>query len=131
MRVWDAGATGAGERLSQVQGTLDALCRTTPADQPVFVRDARWLIPLAQSPTTDSLAGYFEVLEHIDGSLSEADRLEIHKAAVQLAGGHLRSPWRRGQARLGERLAQAAAYRCGRPTAVRLSPAAPELGETC
>jgi hypothetical protein len=94
MRLWDAGADGAGERLSQVQGTLAALRRTTPADQPLLVRDARWLIPLAQSPTTDELAGYFAVLEDIAGSLTGEDRLEIHKAAVQMAGGHLRSQLR-------------------------------------
>ena len=94
MRIWDAGADSAGERLAQVQGTLAAQCATAPADQPVFVRDARWLLPLAQSPTTDELAGYFQVLELIEGSFREADRLEVHKAAVQMAGGHLRSQLR-------------------------------------
>jgi hypothetical protein len=94
MRIWDAGANPAGERLSQVQGTLDALLRTTPATQPVLVRDARWLFPLAQSPTTDELGAYFEVLDHIAGSLTHQDRLEIHKAAVQMAGAHLRSQLR-------------------------------------
>src|SRR5215831_1618109 len=67
MRLWDAGSTSAPERvedrLSQVQGLLDHLWRVSPADQPVLVRDARWLIPVAQSPTTDELAGYFEVAE--------------------------------------------------------------------
>ena len=102
MRLWDgprlatpagdeAESTGAGERLSQLQGALDQLRATTPADQPMFVRDARWLIPLAQSPATDELGAYFDVAEHIAGSFSEADRQEIHKANVCMAGGHLRS----------------------------------------
>ena len=82
------------DRLSQVQGVLDQLWRITPADQPVLVRDARWLIPVAQSPTTDELAGYFEVAEQIAETLSEEDRIEIHKAGVRMAGGHLRSQLR-------------------------------------
>jgi hypothetical protein len=94
MRLWDAEAGSAGDRLAQIQGLLDQLWRSSPADQPVFVRDARWLIPLAQSPTTDELGGYFEVAEKIAQSLSEQDRIEIHKASVQMAGGHLRSQLR-------------------------------------
>ncbi|HEY2379747.1 MAG TPA: hypothetical protein VGK48_01075 [Terriglobia bacterium] len=101
MRLWDAGdAVSPGapdrieDRLAQVQGLLDQLWRITPADQPVLVRDARWLIPLAQSPTTDELAGYFEIAEQIAETLSEADRLEIQKAGVRMAGGHLRSQLR-------------------------------------
>lgn len=94
MRVWDAEAAGAAERLAQVQRVLDELSRTAPADQPVFVRDARWLLPLAQSPTTDRLHGYFEVIERISATLSAEDRLEIHKASVRMAGGHLRSQLR-------------------------------------
>ncbi len=94
MRLWDAGSSSAGDRLSQLQGVLDQLWRSAPAEQPVLVRDARWLVPLAQSPTTDDLAPYFEVAERIAESLSEADRIEIHKASVQTAGGHLRSQLR-------------------------------------
>jgi hypothetical protein len=98
MRLWDAGSPSASDRiedrLSQVQGVLDQLWRTTPADQPVLVRDARWLMPLAQSPTTDELSGYFEVLQQIAETLSEDDRIEIHKAGVRMAGGHLRSQLR-------------------------------------
>jgi hypothetical protein len=94
MRLWDAGSSSAGERLSQVQGLLDQLWKGSPADQPVLVRDARWLIPLAQSPTTDELAGYFTVAKLVAETLPEADRLEIQKAAVQMAGGHLRSQLR-------------------------------------
>jgi hypothetical protein len=97
MRAWDAGATDAGERLAQVQGVLDGLRRCTPADQPLFVRDARWLLPLAQSPTTDELAAYFVVLELITASFAEADRIEIHQAGVLMAGGHLRSQLRHYQ----------------------------------
>ena len=33
MRVWDAGASGAGDRLAQVQGVLDQLWTATPADR--------------------------------------------------------------------------------------------------
>ncbi len=95
MRLWDgAGSSSAGDRLAQVQGVLDRLWRTTPPDQPVLVRDARWLIPVAQSPTTDELGPYFEVAERVSETLSETDRLEIQKASVQMAGGHLRSQLR-------------------------------------
>lgn len=94
MRLWDADAHGAGERLAQVQGVLDELWRTAPADQPVLVRDARWLFALAQSPTTDELHGYFEVAERIAETLPDEDRIEINKASVRMAGGHLRSQLR-------------------------------------
>ena len=94
MRVWDSGSQSAGDRLSQVQGVLDQLWKTTPADQPVLVRDARWLFALAQSPTTDELWAYFEVAERIAESLSAEDRIEIQKAGVRMAGGHLRSQLR-------------------------------------
>ena len=91
MRLWDVEASSAGDRLSHVQGVLDQLWKTTPADQPVLVRDARWLIQLAQSPATDDLGAYFEVAEKIAETLSEEDRIEIHKAGVRMAAGHLRS----------------------------------------
>jgi hypothetical protein len=98
MRLWDSGSSSAPDpvedRLSQLQGVLDQLWRITPADQPVLVRDARWLIPVAQSPTTDELGGYFEVAQQIAENLSEQDRIEIHNAAVRMAGGHLRSQLR-------------------------------------
>src|SRR5205823_592916 len=45
----DEDASGAGGRLAEIQGVLDELWRSSPANQPVLVRDARWLIPLAQS----------------------------------------------------------------------------------
>jgi hypothetical protein len=101
MRVWDAGlvrpslgeggSSSAGDRLSHVQGVLDQLWTITPADQPVLVRDARWLIQMAQSPATDELGAYFEVAEQVAETLSDEDRIEIHKAGVRMAAGHLRS----------------------------------------
>jgi hypothetical protein len=94
MRLWDdeSGAPDRiKDRLAHVQGLLDQLWTTTPADQPIFVRDARWLIQMAQSPATDALGAYFEVAEQIDETLSEEDRIEIHKAGVRMAAGHLRS----------------------------------------
>jgi len=91
MRVWDDEASSAGDRLSHVQGVLDQLWTITPADQPVLVRDARWLIQMAQSPATDDLGAYFEVAEKIAETLSPEDRIEIHKAGVRMTGGHLRS----------------------------------------
>jgi len=98
MRLWDAGSSSAPDRvedrLSQVQGLLDQLWSATPADQPVLVRDARWLIPLAQSPTTDELAGYFEVAKQVAETLSEENQIEIQRAGVRMAGGHLRSQLR-------------------------------------
>ena len=92
MRLWDAGSPN--ERLSKVQRLLDELARTTPADQPVLVRDARWLFALAQSPTTDELHGSFEIAERIAETLPDDDRLEALKAGVRMAGGHLRSQLR-------------------------------------
>jgi hypothetical protein len=91
MRLWDDESSTAADRLSHLQGLLDHLWTTTPADQPMFVRDARWLIQMAQSPATDALGAYFEVAEKIEQTLSEEDRIEIHKAGVRMAAGHLRS----------------------------------------
>jgi hypothetical protein len=93
MRVWDAGSDTAIDRLSQVQAVLARLWHGSPGDQPVFVRDARWLVPLAQSPATDDLGAYFDVAEQI-AALPDADRLEMHRAGVLLAAGHLRSQTR-------------------------------------
>lgn len=91
MRVWDEESSRAGERLAQVQGVLDQLWASAPVDQPVLVRDARWLIPLAQSPATDELGAYFDVAESVAAAFSAEDRLEIHKAGVCMTAGHLRS----------------------------------------
>src|SRR5499427_572224 len=82
MRLWDDGAASAGGRLPQVQAVLDELWRINPADQPVLVRDARWLIQTAQSLATDDLGAYFEVAKRIAETLTEDDRIEIHKAGV-------------------------------------------------
>ncbi len=91
MRLWDEGARNAGDRLSHIQGVLDQLWNIRTADQPVLVRDARWLLQLAQSPATDDLGAYFDVAEKIAETLSEEDRIQIHKAGVRMAAGHLRS----------------------------------------
>jgi hypothetical protein len=101
MRLWDdalvrrspgeGGPRSAGDRLRQVQGVLDQLWTIRTADQPVFVRDARWLLQMAQSPATHDLGAYFHVAAQIAESLSGEDRIEIHKAGARLAAGHLRS----------------------------------------
>lgn len=106
MRLWDAGSSGAPDRLSQVQAALDQLWRSAPVGQPALVRDARWLIPVAQSPTTDELAGYFEVAERVARSLPDEDRIEIHKASVRMAGGHLRSQLRHVSVQKGVSLSE-------------------------
>lgn len=94
MRLWDEGPVEAAPRLALLQQTLDALWQGAPADQPILVRDARWLIPIAQSPTTDELRPYFDVAAQLEESLDEEDRLEVHRATIALAGGHLRSQLR-------------------------------------
>jgi hypothetical protein len=96
MRLWDENPGGiaqvnVGGRLAAIQGVLNELWRSSPADQPVIVRDARWLIPLAQSLITDELAPYFEVARQVTETLPEADALEIQKAHVRMLGGHLTS----------------------------------------
>ena len=106
LRIWDDASGNAGEHLAQVQGVLDSLWAGSPSDQPVLVRDARWLIPLAQSPTTDELAPYFVVAQHIAEDLPHADRLQVHRAAVLMAGGHLRSQLRHYCIRRGVPLAE-------------------------
>jgi hypothetical protein len=107
MRLWDASAdasangrgdgnddltaNAASARLAQAQAVLNALWLSSPADQPVLVRDVRWLIPVAISPTTDTLTGYFAVMENIARCLPVADQVAIQKACVQTGAGHLRS----------------------------------------
>jgi hypothetical protein len=91
LRLWDKDPGSAAERLTQIQGVLDALWRDSPANQPAMVRDARWLLPLAQSLITDELAPYFEVARQVTETLPEADALEIQKAHVRMLGGHLTS----------------------------------------
>ena len=94
LRLWHDRLGPIEDRLSHVQGVLDQLWATAPADQPVFVRDARWLIQMAQSPATDDLGAYFDVAEKVATTFSEEDRIEIHKASVRMTGGHLRSQTR-------------------------------------
>jgi hypothetical protein len=91
MRVFDEDSSSAAERLDEIQVVLDDLWRSSPTGQPVIVRDARWLIPLAQSLITDELAPYFEVARQVAETLQEADVLEIQKAHVRMLGGHLTS----------------------------------------
>jgi len=91
MRIWDEGLGSAAARLGEIKAVLDELWRSSPADQPVIVRDARWLIPLAQSLITDQLAPYFEVARQVAEPLPQADVLEIQKAHVRMLGGHLTS----------------------------------------
>ncbi len=100
MRLWDDGRDDdpssfapekAGGRLTEVQGLLDELWSSSLPDQPVMVRDARWLIPLAQSLITDELAPYFAVAQQVAETLQERDVLEIQKAHVRMLGGHLTS----------------------------------------
>ena len=97
MRVFDEGPGGdedpssPGARLAEIQGVLNELWRSSPAGQPVIVRDARWLIPLAQSLITDELAPYFEAARQVAEALPESDALEIQKAHVRMLGGHLTS----------------------------------------
>src|SRR6185295_2950612 len=88
MRLWDETPSGAGGRLAEIQVVLDELWTSSPANQPVIVRDARWLIPLAQSLITDELAPYLEVARQVAETLPDADVLEIQKAHVRMLGGH-------------------------------------------
>jgi hypothetical protein len=91
MRTWEAGSGEARTRLAQAQRVLDAVWQSGADDQPVLVRDVRWLIPVAMSPTTDDLAPYFEVAEEIGTVFAGDDRLQILSATVRTAAGHLRS----------------------------------------
>ena len=92
LRIWDQGNDQAGERLRDVQSLLDRLNATAGAH--ILVRDARWLIQTAQGPLTRLLQPYFKIAALISSSLSDADRLEVHKAGAKLTGGHLRSQLR-------------------------------------
>jgi hypothetical protein len=96
MRLWDDSSDDAGvpARLAQLQDILDALWRAAPADQPQLVRDVRWLFPVAMSPTTDSIAGYFTIAERIASTFPRADQVETQKAWVVTGAGHLRSQLR-------------------------------------
>jgi hypothetical protein len=92
LRIWDEGAGGADDRLRALQQLLDRL--NGPASRTVFVRDAAWLIHTAQGPLTKHLKPYLDVADRIADSLTEPQRLALHKAGARLAGGHLRSQLR-------------------------------------
>jgi hypothetical protein len=91
LRLWDGESGNVGARLFRLQGVLDQLWRSSPEGQPRLVRDVRWLIPVAMSPTTDDLSGYLHIMERSTETFPEADRIETHKAGVQTGAGHLRS----------------------------------------
>jgi len=91
IRVWDEEPHRAAARLAEIQRLLDELWRSSPAGQPAFVRDARWLNPLAQSLITDELLPYFEVDLLVAETFPPEDALEIRKAHVRMLGGHLTS----------------------------------------
>ena len=91
MRLWDEGPDGVGNRLAVLQGLLDEQAATAPVGQPAMLRDARWLVPLALSPTTDELGGYFDVIRNVSDALPVDDCRETLRAYVAMIGGHLRS----------------------------------------
>ena len=91
LRIWDEGNHMASKRLQQVQQLLDLL---NTAGAAPLVRDARWLIQIAQGPLTTHLKPYFVIADRVAGSFMDRDRREIHKAGAALAGGHLRSQLR-------------------------------------
>ena len=64
--------------------------KITPADQPVLVRDARWLIQLAQSFATDNWGPISKSRPKSQRPFWKRTGL-IHKAAVRMTAGHLRS----------------------------------------
>ena len=91
LRIWDEGSEMASKRLQQVQRLLDLL---NTAGGLRIVRDARWLIQIAQGPLTTRLTPYFVIADRVAQSLTARDRREIHRAGAVLAGGHLRSQLR-------------------------------------
>jgi hypothetical protein len=91
LRIWDEGNHMASTHLQQVQRLLDLL---NTAGAAPLVRDARWLIQIAQGPLTTHLKPYFVIADRVAGSLESRDRREIHSAGAALAGGHLRSQLR-------------------------------------
>ena len=90
LRIWDEGDAAAPARLRQVQRILDL----SNAGDASAVRDARWLLQVAQGPLTTRLEPYFVIADHVARSFSGGDRMTIHHAGAVLAGGHLRSQLR-------------------------------------
>src|SRR5262245_34781170 len=76
LRIWDQGNDLATERLQHVQRLLDRLNVNMRSP---LVRDARWLIQTAQGPLTKHLKPYFTTAAKVSESLSDSDRLELHK----------------------------------------------------
>ena len=91
LRIWDEGNQLASKRVQEVQRLLDLL---NAAGAVPIVRDARWLIQIAQGPLTKHLKPYFVIADRLAGSFTDRDRREIHKAGAALAGGHMRSQLR-------------------------------------
>ena len=116
MRLWDDASSSANARLADLQGVLDALWQQAPADQPVLVRDAHWLIQLAQSPATDDLGAYFTVAGRIAAAFPVEDRLDIHRAGVRMTAGHLRSQTRYYATKMGVALDDPGLIRTTRTT---------------
>jgi hypothetical protein len=92
LRIWDDSVERASGRLAQLQSLLDRLNAGTSPE--LLLRDAHWLIQTAQGALTRQLAPYFRTAERIAASLTEPERLAVHKAGARLAGGHLRSQHR-------------------------------------
>ena len=101
LRLWDDEAGSASEKLASAQAVLDALWQSSPPELPRLVRSVHWLLPVAMSPTTDALHGYFEVSAQIADTLPAVDQLEIQRASVVTGAGHLRSQLRHLAAREG------------------------------
>lgn len=80
--------------LRHVQALLDRMNGAGVPNVPVFVKDARWLILTAQSPATQHVGPYFDIAQQLSRSLTDADRLDVHKASAKMTGGHLRSQLR-------------------------------------
>ena len=87
--------------LHDIQSLLDRLNAARIPNVPVFVRDARWLILTAQSAATQDVRPYFAIAQQLSRSLTDADRLEVHKADAKMIGGHLRSQLRYQTAQRG------------------------------
>jgi len=77
VRIWDEGNDMAPQRLQQVQRLLDLL---NTAGAAPLVRDARWLIQIAQGPLTTHLKPYFVNADRVAGSFTDRERRRLHKA---------------------------------------------------
>lgn len=104
LRIWDDESPNhdqPSQRLRQVQRLLDTLNATGQAVHEIrLVRDARWLIQTAQGPLTRHVKPYFTKADNVSALPTDIG-LEVHKAGVVLAGGHLRSQLRHLSSRTG------------------------------